>query len=461
MVRFEQIVTAAIHALYRLFFRTFIRHTLPKETAMKKLPPITLALSITLMACSLATSLLNPSETQDGSPSPSPLSAGQPSPTPEAPVKIMQEPVQCPVPEGPTSLPEPHTFADLHAEILTALNSGLVAQDLAAWLSSNYFAQSEQDVVQADFDGNGFMDIAVSIHNPETIFVQPPGQLLVYLCLEDKYEPTLETSTVPGLSAPIFMNKEDLTGDGAADLVIGEQNCGAHTCFMRLQALVWHQDHLTNQLAGSSEDLPYPTVDVKPQSGEIILTSGSYGSVGAGPQQALERRWQWSPGQDLFVIVGEEYLPSAYRIHVLHDADRMVADGNLQGALDAYARVIAEDGLLDWVDPVIERANLSVFAAFRQMQVALVIGDEEVAAERRQTLIAVDDDSVPGSGYRRLADVYWIEYLQDGQEAACSAVAAYARLHEEDVLAPLYFGYGNLEYGPDEMCLPEVVPANP
>jgi hypothetical protein len=307
-------------------------------------------------------------------------------------------------------------------------------------------------LVSSDFTGDGYKDLAITLLNPSPEKVIPPGYLFIYQCQTNRFELVHTTPDQADWSAPLIEAQEDFDKDGSVDLLIRRQSCGAHTCFDKLQVLIWNGREFENRLEGSSEDMPSPDLEIRRHPMEIVVTAQGINSVGAGPFRPYERHWEWDEHSNTFIPSPDVLLPSNYRVHVLHDADKAAQEGNYFLALDLYRRVIMDETLHDWVDPPNERLVLDAYALFKQMLILIAAEDfqsaEAVLTEMRKE---ISPDS-RASSYLELAELTWDESQSQNLVALCKTIRSFAANHEAEVLSPLYFGYANPSYGPEDIC---------
>ena len=354
----------------------------------------------------------------------------------------------CPVPSGQVSPPAVELPAQYGAALLAYLNQGGDATALAEQTPGLTLAGP-------DLDGDGWVDLAFSLQSDRPGLPQPDGATFVYHCRGETFELIYSALSTPERGAPQVEAAADATADGGDDLLITQQTCGAHTCFARVQLLTWSGEGLTNVFEGTSDDLPNPSVEFQPMAGNppaIVATGGGYNSVGAGPYRRLQRTWTWQPAEQVFRQSHEQFLPSDYRIHMVYDADRAAADGDLGLALDRFQAVVADPALRAWVDAAQEQPVLAAYARFRQVVIALRSDDPARAAEFLASLRA-EAQSGPGAAYLAMAEAFWSVYEQTGsRQQACQEAQAYAATHQTAILDPLYYGYANPTYTPADIC---------
>jgi hypothetical protein len=353
------------------------------------------------------------------------------------------------------------TFGDYPRGILEYLNQGASPDALDEALTEAGVANVPLAVVPADLTGDGVQDVVVSIFNPRSEAIVPPGKALIYICEAGRYSLAYNEDSVRGFGSPHIWYVQDLDGDGAAEVVLSQATCGAHTCFDDLQVLGWDGQAFANRLEGETLDLPYPDVRVADPDGDgvydLAVLAGGIASAGAGPQREVTRNWTLDPASGRWVPGPDTLGTSNFRIHILHDAETAVREGDLEGALALYQRVVTDPTLDEWVDVENERANLSAYARFKLIVVYMLKDQTEFAGIVLNELQAAYPEGSQQHAYVRLAEAFWDGWESGGIPAGCAAAAAYAEEHAEAVLAPLgpaAFGYANLEVSPADICPP-------
>jgi len=98
---------------------------------------------------------------------------------------------------------------------------------------------------------------------------------------------------------------------------------------------------------------------------DLEISSGGFGSVGAGPQRSKSIVWPYNPSTGRWQDPQERLDSSNYRIHVLQDADQAAREHHFEQALPGYGRVVDDTGLIDWVEPELEKPSLAAYALFK------------------------------------------------------------------------------------------------
>jgi hypothetical protein len=381
-----------------------------------------------------------------------------PAPTLSMPVLTETPAIQisrpCPIPDGTPPLFDTSVYEEVPGNLVQYLNSdgnletlllsldeaGMVTMDPIGW-------------VEDDFTGDGFNDIAILLHNPEPEFMFIQGTLILNQCKEDHYEIVFQSTELMDWGAPEIFSSEDLNGDQVSDLLVGRQSCGAHTCFTQIEALLWNGETMQNQLQGTSDDMPSPTIEVDPETKQITLIAEGIGSVGAGPFRRFLRKWTWDEELEAFLPSPDTYLPSNFRIHVLQDADQAAEKSEYGDAIALYTRVIEDDELLDYLDSTLERPQLGAYASFRLMLTYLLMNDVVEGEATHASIMTNYPADSPASDFIRMADIFWSEYEPSSDiGSACLAAQAFAASHQETILDALYYGYANPAYEAQDIC---------
>jgi hypothetical protein len=338
------------------------------------------------------------------------------------------------------------------------LNRGGWVDDLDKALYDVEIASLPVPVAVADMTGNGFEEMVVSIFDPGSVHLPPAGMLLIYTCDRQEFSLIYQEDSRPIGGAPVIRFLQDLNADGISELVVSSASCGAHTCFERVKVIGWDGSQFINRLEGDTDDLPYPTIYLEPSTKEgifnLLISGSGFGSVGAGPQRNITRIWSFDQNTQRWRVDSTQFEPSAYRIHILHDAGAAAKDGDYQQALMLYNRAISDTTLDDWVDPALEKAWISAFARYQLVAIYSMLDRITFAS----TILGEMEKAYPQDsqqhGYFQMAAAYLDSYMEEGAEAGCAAAIEYATAHPDilDPLGPQIFGYGNPAYKQEDIC---------
>jgi hypothetical protein len=177
---------------------------------------------------------------------------------------------------------------------------------------------------------------------------------------------------------------------------------------------------------------------------------GTSGSAGAGVVRPRTEVWGWDGAS----IARRETIldPTAYRHHVLYEANDLMAAGNLNGALALYEAAI-NDGALrnDGFAHAPEQtyADISAFAAFRLILIDLLQGNAERANSRLAWLGATYPDSAAAGAATRLV-AEWAG--PDGLAALCDRIESSLASRENPTGTLVDMGYGNPSLGAGDFC---------
>jgi hypothetical protein len=329
---------------------------------------------------------------------------------------------------------------------------------LAAALESEGMAPLGGPIfLAADFTGDGLEDLAFAYLAPPEAEAGPGGVMVLFECVGQAYRPAFQETTEDPSASPAMHFAQDLTGDGAADLVAAQRRCGAHTCFEEMSVFVWDGAGFSNRLQGVSDDLPYPEVGVvgpaEDGSYGLAVTGTGIASAGAGPYRQRTRTWSWDASAQALVPGPDVLLPSNFRIHVVLDADQAALAGDYAGAHDLYYRVVTDETLQDVEFSPAPRDHLIAYAMYREVVTYVLmndLGDAQVVYGILQNSYPA---GAPGHAYAQLGTAFWEPFAAaEDLGAACQAAQAYAAAHPDEVLVPLYYGYANPTYTAADLC---------
>jgi hypothetical protein len=439
---------------------------LPRIIAMpSRLGTILIILLLAALACDFSSPASTPTPTA-GKPAPVPSETPAPkaSATPEiepsptgdvAPTVVSPD---CRPVDQSASLGEVE-FTGYPQAILDFLNAGGTVQNLDAALYAAGVASQPVPVSSGDMTGDGVMDVAVSIYDPSSQVSPPEGVLLVYTCDSGQFREAYRQTSEQGFGAPGIRYRQDLNNDGDDELVVSSPTCGANTCFEEALVLDWDSEAFANRLEGSTGELPYPDIRIEDPDGDgffdILVVSSGFGSVGAGPQRSLLRRWTLARETGGWQLAGDTLEPSNYRIHVLHDAERATLEGDYDLALLLYGRVAQDTTLEEWMDPETERANLGAYALFKTAVIYLLQGRDEFAESTFEQQRVSFPPGESGSAFVELAEAFRQGYAGGDVSSGCAAARQFAEEQSETILQPLgtsTYGYANPEYTPESIC---------
>jgi hypothetical protein len=310
------------------------------------------------------------------------------------------------------------------------------------------------DLIDMEVNGDGEVDLALALSALDLDNTVSYSLVLVIECESDRCEIAHQQVYDDAAASPPHLSAQDLDGDGMTDLLVSSRHCGAHTCFLEVEALARREGGMRDLFTGPTDDLPNPEFRLYGplENGRLMIeiTATGIGSAGAGPFRQFTRTWSWSDEQDLFVKAMDVYQDPEYRIHQIHDADKLFASDDLEAAKAAFLKVVQDDELSDWISG---GANLSAYAYYRIGLITLLLDGEAKTQNPFAQLQSAHPPGTGGSAYSDLAGVFW-ETFSEGQDwsSACRAAIEYARENSQTIIEPLYYGYANKTYTAEDMC---------
>lgn len=294
----------------------------------------------------------------------------------------------------------PTAWEALEGWLMILWRSNMNPAAVRAALQQSGMQRSLEDWAAADFDGD-LQDEWVLVLYDQSLPGVPfgaPGDLWIVNGNGVAYRYyTAPSSDIYEFLAPTILAVADLTGDGKPELVTSVVACGAHTCtsYYRIIGnaagqftdLVLGQPSPEEGVAGNPITMFSADAKLEDTNGdqipEFLVHGGAIGSVGAGVVRTYTEVWGWD---GTAITLRETILdPTAYRHHVLYEANDRMAAGDLDGALTLYETAINDDALRDdgyAYPPEQVRADVSAFAAFRLILIDLLQGQVERAGSR-------------------------------------------------------------------------------
>ena len=310
------------------------------------------------------------------------------------------------------------------------------------------------DLIDMEVNGEGEVNLALALSALDLDNTVSYSLVLVIECESDRCEIAHQQVYDDTAVSPPHLSAQDLNGDGMTDLLVSRRHCGAHTCFLEVEALAWREGGMRDLFTGPTDDLPNPEFKLYGplENGRFMIgiTATGIGSAGAGPFRQFTRTWSWSDEQDLFVKAMDDYQDPEYRIHQIHVADELFASDDLEAAKEALLKAIQDDELSDWTSG---GADLGAYAYYRIGLITLLLDGEAKTQNPFAQLEGAHPPGTEGSAYSDLAGVFW-ETFSEGQDwsSACRAAIEYARENSQTIIEPLYYGYANRTYTAEDMC---------
>ena len=163
----------------------------------------------------------------------------------------------------------------LSGAILQSLNGGMPVSALNQVLQRAGIGNYPYAAVSVDLNGDGALDTAVSLANPQSKTKPPQGVLLIFLCKSQQFQQTAtytEPVTTIAWGAPIIQFAQDLNADRRAELVISAAHCDAKgvNCAEHYAILGWRNGGLRDLLRDAGQAFPSPVPFVEDPDGDGI-----------------------------------------------------------------------------------------------------------------------------------------------------------------------------------------------
>lgn len=366
-------------------------------------------------------------------------------------------PGDCP-PLGNPPPPDPTLFSRYAEAISLYLSAGGATTVLEATLR-NWGAIREGAVVQANTDltGDNAPEVVVSVYDPERFNpgLPSPGVLMIFGCAQKAYRLLYSTTFAPDLILPDLLRVGDMNGDTRGELVYNQRQCSAGRCISRAQILSWNA--VLGQFSPLN-DLPIDNTDGKIGIGdpdgdgilEVSVLRDAQSAFSAEPIRRATYYWDWDGAnyREALVILA----PAVYRIHALHDADRLFDQGDWRGAIRAYDRVRDNPAYAAWSIPN-EIINLRAYAGLKKMLAQAANNARNGANATLQALLAENPPGVPSEAYAAVARAFMDRYNRRRDLAqACQNARTVVQSRPETLIALNSYGLSNRIYGIKDLC---------
>jgi len=377
---------------------------------------------------------------------------------------------QAPTPVSGPLAAAPTEWESLESWLATLWRSNMNPAAVRAALQQSGMQRDLADWAAADLDGD-LQDEWVLVLYDQSLPGVPfgaPGDLWIVNGdgVVFRYY-TAPSSDIYEFLAPTILAIDDLTGDGRPELVTAVVSCGANTCTTLYRVLGRADGQFTDLVRGepSPEEglvgnlIAMPTADARLEdvdgdgTPELLVHGGTLGSVGAGVVRPRTEVWGWDGAA---MTLRETILdPTAYRHHVLYEANDRMAAGDLVGALALYEAAINDAALRDdgfSYPPEQARADVRAFAAVRLILIDLLQGENERAAGRLAWLQETYPDSAAAGAAATLV-AGWSG--PENAAALCQSITAGLAAQTNPTGALADMGYGNPVLGAGDLCLAE------
>ncbi len=366
---------------------------------------------------------------------------------------------ECPPPGNPPPPDPPATYSQYMTVINRFLSDGGSVPFLSSILSTWGAIGDDYGLVTDAYDltGDGVFEVIVIISDPFNAEVSPlPGQLLVFGCHEGGYRLLYGSDFGPGFGVPSLLYVGDMNADTRPEMVFFQQRCQRGDCVQAAQVLTWstpNDGFLTlNVDTVGSPDGRFSIQDLDADGIlEIMIQGGGISTdVSAGPPRSSTTVWDWN-GLN-YVRALTQLDPPLYRIHVIHDADRALEQGDGDEAIRLYREALDNPRLGSWQVPN-EPVMLRAYALYRLIVAYAFMDRDDDALDTYSTLMADNQPGTPGYVYAALGDAFWRAFqASHNLHTGCMAAAEMVATYPEAVLFLNSYGPANRTYQIPDIC---------
>ncbi len=352
--------------------------------------------------------------------------------------------------------------------VTAMLNSGqsvsAVLDQLVRWSKSPDEPVGAEDppawAEAADLDGDGADEWLMALPVPERgcWITWCPAYVVVFEVDNGLFIPghVVRGNPPPELAVhhPKLLEIDDINADGEIEVLIEQHWCGAHTCFSGLTVGRWDGARW-HDLAEGPISQAYTELKIEDRDGdgalEFIMHGGMVGSAGAGLQRERTLVWAWEDGA--YRLVEDVPDPSDHPYYLMLDANRAVAEGEWDRALELAGQAVNDPDFDEPMAPVeeVDKQRIVSYAGVEVMLVHAQQGDVE-AMEGVLEQLRRHDFMAPNI-YLEAADTLLAVYRETGDPlAACSALEDYVDARAEEAAFFQWYGYNTTRMTVDEVC---------
>ncbi len=394
----------------------------------------------------------------------------------------------CPATGNPPIPAKPETFEAALPALAAYLNNGAdaigIQNILKTWGFVATLSATQQtlgEVRQMALLANGgqqWVVIFIDSHAPKAddgSLGAIPGDVAVFACAAGQYElvydamhdPAFPDGIVPN---PRLLGNEDVTGDGLSDLSFATGECVGDACYDSLSIIsaAGVAEGRLHPISNQIEPILSPTWQfvATPANGAgasalagktLLAVQGISADTEAGPQRAVTDTWTFD-GM-VFTRTNSVQAPASYRIHALQDGDAALQRKDFAAADTLYQQVVFDPNLKSWESMstmLDEDRVLAAFALLRLVQTSAARADSGSVQTAYEALVSAVPTDGPGAIYLRMGKIFFDTFTQtDDYGRACEATIEFARTEPDSYgqLGPETFGYSNVDYAAEDMCV--------
>jgi hypothetical protein len=260
----------------------------------------------------------------------------------------------------------------------------------------------------------------------------------------------VSTDSIPQL---IFLG--DMNADQRADILFASETCAGEAgtdCSLRAQFVSWQPDegHFTSLLgAPIISQNPPEIADVdNDRILEIVIRMTSTGTASTGPLRTGVTIYDWNGA--VYTRSITQLDPPRFRIQLLHQADRHLAQNNTNAALDLYQLSLADTSLGNWFndDPDV----LKSYALFRLLTTYAFTEDDGLLTVF-QSIQQNYPDPQTAPVYVTLSNTFWNALQLTGNlRSACLEVQEMVRAQPAALSLLSRYGQSGPVYTAEQLC---------
>ncbi|MBZ0303803.1 MAG: hypothetical protein K8J31_28945, partial [Anaerolineae bacterium] len=353
----------------------------------------------------------------------------------------------CPPPSSPTLSNTPSNGLQMADEITQFLSAGGSPAALETALRGDWGVMGEAGTVRAEFDltGEGSADVVVTYSVPGE-----GGALLVLGCAAGRIIPFYQADTS---SIPQIVHIGELNANGTPEILYSSQECLTETdCSYRSQVITWlpQEGRFASLLSGAivSQNLPEIGDFDNDRVIEIILRMTSSGTPATGPLRTGVTIYDWN-GVDYRRSI-TQLDPPRFRIQVVRQGDRNLAQNDVQEAIALYELSLRDDSLRNWFND--DSEILRSYTLYRLLT-AYAFTENDSLLPAFQSIQQTYPDPLNAPIYAQMSNTFWTALQVTGNlRSACLEVQNQVRAQPEAIdLLTRYGGQGPV-YTAESLC---------
>lgn len=353
----------------------------------------------------------------------------------------------CPPPASPTLSSAPANGREMADEVARFLSAGGSAAALESGLRDDWGVLGAAGVVRAEFDlnGGGTPDVVVTYTIPGA-----GGALLVLGCAAGRYIPFYSAETG---STPQIIHIGEMNANGTPEILFSSEEClTAGDCSFRTQLITWQPDEgrFASLLSGAILSQNLPEIGDFDNDGviEIIIRMTSTGTAATGPLRTGVMIYDWNGVNYVRSIT--QLDPPRFRIQVIREADRHLANNNVSEAISLYELALRDEDLRNWFN---DDADVLRSYTLYRLLTAYAFTEHDNLLPAFQSIQQTYPDPLNAPVYALMSSTFWNALQVTGNlRSACIEAQSLARSRPEAIdLLTRYGGQGPV-YTPESLC---------